>query len=58
MKPRQCTFKIRCVVIAIVLLVSVGVIFAQVNNAGAMINQRELTEDGLENNFAVNTLGK
>ncbi len=29
----------------------------QVNNAGAMINQRELTEDGLERNFATNTLG-
>jgi len=30
---------------------------AVVNNAGAMINTRELTEDGLETNFATNTLG-
>ncbi|XP_072301363.1 dehydrogenase/reductase SDR family member 12 [Eucyclogobius newberryi] len=28
-----------------------------INNAGCMINQRELTEDGLEKNFATNTLG-
>ncbi|XP_039601165.1 dehydrogenase/reductase SDR family member 12 [Polypterus senegalus] len=28
-----------------------------VNNAGCMINQRELTDDGLEKNFATNTLG-
>ncbi|XP_064394208.1 dehydrogenase/reductase SDR family member 12-like [Halichondria panicea] len=28
-----------------------------VNNAGTMVNQRELTEDGLERNFATNTLG-
>ncbi|TNN33229.1 Dehydrogenase/reductase SDR family member 12 [Liparis tanakae] len=28
-----------------------------VNNAGCMVNQRELTEDGLEKNFATNTLG-
>lgn len=27
------------------------------NNAGCMINARELTEDGLEKNFATNTLG-
>lgn len=30
----------------------------QVNNAGCMVNQREVTEDGLEKNFATNTLGK
>lgn len=28
-----------------------------VNNAGCMVNQRELTDDGLEKNFATNTLG-
>ncbi|XP_018595384.2 dehydrogenase/reductase SDR family member 12 [Scleropages formosus] len=28
-----------------------------VNNAGCMVNQRELQEDGLEKNFATNTLG-
>uniref|UniRef100_A0A8B9Q302 Dehydrogenase/reductase SDR family member 12 n=1 Tax=Apteryx owenii TaxID=8824 RepID=A0A8B9Q302_APTOW len=29
-----------------------------INNAGCMVNQRELTEDGLEKNFAMNTLGE
>ncbi|KAK4832933.1 hypothetical protein QYF61_026576 [Mycteria americana] len=29
-----------------------------VNNAGCMVNNRELTEDGLEKNFATNTLGE
>ena len=29
----------------------------QVNNAGCMVNTREITEDGLESNFATNTLG-
>ena len=29
-----------------------------VNNAGVMVNQRELTEEGLEKNFCTNTLGK
>ncbi|KAG7220329.1 hypothetical protein INR49_010163 [Caranx melampygus] len=29
----------------------------QINNAGCMVNQRELTEEGLEKNFATNTLG-
>ncbi|XP_069737916.1 dehydrogenase/reductase SDR family member 12 isoform X1 [Phaenicophaeus curvirostris] len=28
-----------------------------INNAGCMVNNRELTEDGLERNFATNTLG-
>ncbi|XP_055982148.1 dehydrogenase/reductase SDR family member 12 [Sorex fumeus] len=28
-----------------------------INNAGCMVNKRELTEDGLEKNFATNTLG-
>jgi dehydrogenase/reductase SDR family protein 12 len=28
-----------------------------VNNAGCMVNERELTDDGLEKNFATNTLG-
>lgn len=28
-----------------------------INNAGCMVGQRELTEDGLEKNFATNTLG-
>ncbi|XP_066032212.1 dehydrogenase/reductase SDR family member 12 isoform X5 [Chamaea fasciata] len=28
-----------------------------INNAGCMVNTRELTEDGLEKNFATNTLG-
>ncbi|XP_051566159.1 dehydrogenase/reductase SDR family member 12-like [Myxocyprinus asiaticus] len=28
-----------------------------INNAGCMVNQRELTEDDLEKNFATNTLG-
>ncbi|XP_022103288.1 dehydrogenase/reductase SDR family member 12-like [Acanthaster planci] len=28
-----------------------------VNNAGCMVNTREVTEDGLEKNFATNTLG-
>uniref|UniRef100_UPI00358F6FDB dehydrogenase/reductase SDR family member 12 isoform X2 n=1 Tax=Myxine glutinosa TaxID=7769 RepID=UPI00358F6FDB len=28
-----------------------------VNNAGCMVNQREVTDDGLEKNFATNTLG-
>jgi dehydrogenase/reductase SDR family protein 12 len=28
-----------------------------INNAGCMINQRELTEEGIEKNFATNTLG-
>ncbi|TKC51951.1 hypothetical protein EI555_015166, partial [Monodon monoceros] len=26
-----------------------------INNAGCMVNKRELTEDGLEKNFATNT---
>lgn len=30
----------------------------QINNAGCMVNNRELTEDGLEKNFATNTLGE
>lgn len=29
----------------------------QINNAGCMVNTREVTEDGLEKNFATNTLG-
>lgn len=29
----------------------------QINNAGCMVNKRKLTEDGLEKNFATNTLG-
>ena len=29
----------------------------QVNNAGCMVNEREVTDDGLEKNFATNTLG-
>nr|XP_031540438.1 dehydrogenase/reductase SDR family member 12 isoform X4 [Vicugna pacos] len=29
----------------------------RINNAGCMVNKRELTEDGLEKNFATNTLG-
>uniref|UniRef100_A0A3P8ZQY1 Uncharacterized protein n=1 Tax=Esox lucius TaxID=8010 RepID=A0A3P8ZQY1_ESOLU len=29
-----------------------------INNAGCMVNQRELTEEGIEKNFATNTLGK
>nr|CAD7395909.1 unnamed protein product [Timema cristinae] len=29
----------------------------QVNNAGCMVNSREVDEDGLERNFATNTLG-
>uniref|UniRef100_A0AAX7TDG6 Dehydrogenase/reductase (SDR family) member 12 n=1 Tax=Astatotilapia calliptera TaxID=8154 RepID=A0AAX7TDG6_ASTCA len=29
----------------------------EINNAGCMVNQRELTEEGLEKNFATNTLG-
>ncbi|XP_054978238.1 dehydrogenase/reductase SDR family member 12 isoform X8 [Sorex araneus] len=28
-----------------------------INNAGCMVNKREITEDGLEKNFATNTLG-
>ncbi|XP_036401327.1 dehydrogenase/reductase SDR family member 12 [Megalops cyprinoides] len=28
-----------------------------INNAGCMVNKREVTEDGLEKNFATNTLG-
>ena len=28
-----------------------------VNNAGCMVNTRELTEEGLDKNFATNTLG-
>lgn len=28
-----------------------------INNAGCMVNQRELTDEGLEKNFATNTLG-
>lgn len=28
-----------------------------INNAGCMVNQRELTDEGLETNFATNTLG-
>lgn len=30
----------------------------QINNAGCMVTNRELTEDGLEKNFATNTLGE
>ena len=30
----------------------------QVNNAGCMVGEREMTEDGLEKNFATNTLGQ
>ncbi|TKS67753.1 Dehydrogenase/reductase SDR family member 12 [Collichthys lucidus] len=29
----------------------------EINNAGCMVNQRELTDEGLEKNFATNTLG-
>jgi dehydrogenase/reductase SDR family protein 12 len=29
----------------------------QVNNAGCMVNTREVDEDGLEKNFATNVLG-
>ena len=29
-----------------------------INNAGCMVNERTLTEEGLEKNFATNTLGK
>ncbi len=28
-----------------------------INNAGCMVNKRELTEEGIEKNFATNTLG-
>ena len=28
-----------------------------INNAGCMVNQRTMTDDGLEKNFATNTLG-
>ena len=28
-----------------------------INNAGCMVNKRILTQDGLEKNFATNTLG-
>ena len=28
------------------------------NNAGCMVSEREMTEDGLEKNFATNTLGQ
>ena len=31
--------------------------FVQVNNAGCMVNKREVTDDGIEKNFATNTLG-
>lgn len=29
-----------------------------VNNAGVMVDERELTDEGLEKNFSTNTLGK
>ena len=32
-------------------------VLTQVNNAGCMVLQRQETEDGLEKNFATNTLG-
>jgi len=35
----------------------VSQIYCLVNNAGCMVNQRTLTDDGLEVNFATNTLG-
>ena len=28
-----------------------------INNAGCMVNKRELTDEGIEKNFATNTLG-
>jgi len=28
-----------------------------INNAGCMVNKRELTDEGLEKNFATNTVG-
>ena len=31
--------------------------YIQVNNAGCMVNERTVTSDGLEMNFATNTLG-
>ncbi|KAM4559428.1 dehydrogenase/reductase SDR family member 12 [Odontesthes bonariensis] len=34
-----------------------NVLHVLINNAGCMVNQRELTEEGLEKNFATNTLG-
>lgn len=37
--------------------VLMGFLSCQVNNAGCMVNQREVTEEGLEKNFATNTLG-
>lgn len=39
------------------LFLFTGVVL-QINNAGCMVNNRELTEDGLEKNFATNTLGE
>ena len=35
----------------------VSILHSQINNAGCMVNKRELTEDGIERNFATNTLG-
>lgn len=34
-----------------------NVLHVLINNAGCMVNQRELTEEGVEKNFATNTLG-
>ncbi|KAL7384358.1 hypothetical protein ABVT39_000709 [Epinephelus coioides] len=34
-----------------------NILHVLINNAGCMVNQRELTEEGLEKNFATNTLG-
>lgn len=42
---------------SVYLTVIMFIIPEQINNAGCMVNQRELTEDGLEKNFATNTLG-
>jgi len=28
-----------------------------INNAGCMVNKREVTDEGMEKNFATNTLG-
>lgn len=39
-------------------LVLIEFLSYQVNNAGCMVNQREVTEEGLEKNFATNTLGR
>ncbi|NWR55019.1 DHR12 reductase, partial [Bucorvus abyssinicus] len=50
------SFSVFCLLLERLLFLFTEVVL-QINNAGCMVNNRELTEDGLEKIFATNTLG-